>query len=166
MAIEINFEDPIIKRISQAALILLVIAFVYIALLAALVVVDWDGGGTRSKILLKAISSLPNISGEKAGDITPIFAIIITALPVMAAAVCFTTVDGKKRLNLFGGFMLCGLLAAILLAVYGYLGIDPKWKAGHELGEEGITRILVLTKSALTASVFYVCSLLGLKAQQ
>lgn len=161
-----DLDDPIIRRLCQCVLALLLIIFLYVALLSSWVVVDWDGSGNRSQVLIKAISSLPSLPRERSGDVKTIFAILVSSLPMIVATVCFSTIDGVKRINIFGGFMLVGLFLSILMAVIGYIGIDLSWKDGFDLGEEGLTRIVDLAKGVLSASVFYVTSILGLKAQK
>ena len=168
----VDTEDPIIRRFCQLALVLLVICFICIGFLSSWVVFDWDGHGNHSALLVKIITSIPDISGVKkatgsdnSGDIKTIFAIFISSIPMLFASVCFTTADDKKRVNLFGGIILGGLFIAVLLELIGYSSISLSWQDGHELGPDGLNKIIMLAKGALTASVFYVSSLLGLKAQ-
>ena len=160
-----DFEDPIIKRISQVALSVLMMLLLIVAGLTAWVVADWDGDINRSETLVKAINILPSLTGERTGDVQNIVGILFASLPLMVAPVCFTTINNKQRLNKFGGVMACVMLAALLLAGTGYMGIDLTWQAGHELGLDGLTRAQQWARAVLSASVFYIAALLGVKGK-
>ncbi|CAM5783825.1 hypothetical protein RFUL19S_01200 [Rhizobacter fulvus] len=83
----------------------------------------------------------------------------------MVAPVCFSLVDDKRRLNVFGGVMVTVLFLALALAVYGYININPKWKDGHALGLEGLVHAQQWARTVLSACVFYLAALLGIKGK-
>jgi len=161
----VDFEDPMIKRISQAALVALMLVLLIIAFLTAWLVTDWDGTVNQSESLVRAVKILPSLTGQQTGDVQNLCAILLASLPLMVAPVCFNMVGEKRRLNRFGGIMVCVMLAALVLALVGYMGIDLNWQDGHELGLEGLTRAQQWARVVLSACVFYLAALLGIKAK-
>lgn len=161
----VDFEDPTIKRISQGALVVLMLLLLGIAGLTAWLVVDWDGQINQSELLVGAIETLPNLTGERTSDVQNLTAILLAALPLMIAPVCFSMVGEKRRLNRFGGMMVFIMLVALVLAVVGYLGINLAWQDGHALGLEGLVLAQQWARAVLTACVFYLAALLGIRAK-
>lgn len=160
-----DLEDPIVKRIAQCLLVALMFVLLYVAGLCAWIVFDWDGNSNNSELLVRAIQILPSLSGQKTGDIQNIGAILISSLPVMVAPICFTTVDAKRRLNLFGSVMISVMLIALMLSVIGYMGINLNWGSGHTLGQDGLLHTQQWARAVLTVCVFYIAALLGLKVK-
>ena len=160
-----DFEDPVVKRVSQCTLVALMLTLVSIAWLTSWLVQDWDGQVNRSASLVQAIDALPRLSGERSSDVQSLAAVLLGAIPLMVAPVCFSMDGGKRRLNVFGGIMVTVLLVALALSVFGYLGIDTKWKDGHALELEGLVHAQQWARTVLSACVFYLASLLGIKAK-
>jgi purine-cytosine permease-like protein len=125
---------------------------------------DWDGQINRSQLLVRLINILPRLSGERTSDVQSLVAILLGALPLMVASVCFSTTGNTRRLNGFGGVMVLVLSVALVLAVVGYLGIDPKWKDGHVLGLDGLVHAQQWARTVISVCVFYLAALLGIKA--
>lgn len=159
-----NFQDPVVKRVSQCTLLALMLALLSIAALTSWLVQDWDGHTNRSPALIQAIEALPRLSGERVSDIQSLAAVLLGAIPLMVAPVCFSMVADTRRLNKFGGFMVAILLLSLTLAAVGYLGIDMKWKDSHDLELEGLTHAHQWARTVLSACVFYLAALLGIKA--
>ncbi|UUZ77412.1 hypothetical protein LP414_09405 [Polaromonas sp. P1(28)-13] len=160
-----NFEDPLVRRVGKIALAALVLALLAISGLTAWLVFDWDGQSNNSRVLVRAVDALPRLSGERTSDFLSLMALIAGALPAMVAPVCFTSVDGSRLLNRFGGFMVLVLLLVLVLSAVGYLGIDTMWKDGHALELEGLVHAQQWARAVLSASVFYLSALLGIKGK-
>lgn len=161
-----NFDDPFIRRISQTVLAILTIAMFSIGGLTSWLVLDWDGQINHSAGLVTAIGALPLLSGERTNNVQNLTAILLSALPLMVAPICFSIGEaGLRRLNKFGATMTIVLIVALVLSTFGYVGMDPdKWKDGHQLGLDGLQHAQQWARTVISGCVFYLAALLGIKA--
>lgn len=162
-----NLNDPTVRRFSQLVLLAVALVMLAIACFAGYVVGEFKLSGSignNNQALKEWSEWLPALSGPKANDFQNIVAILVSAAPLVVAAVCFTNVGADRRLNKFGTLMLALLAAALVIAGLSFLWIDPEgWKDAHILGLEGLLHVQLWARTILSGSTFYLATLLGIK---
>ena len=152
------------------ALVLLAVSLYGCAIVFEYLVIN-DGKGNNGDGLAALLERFPRVQDNKLQEFSSLVAILVAAVPLAVAPICFQAPDaqGQRKLTPFGAFMLYTLLATLLFAVVGYLSLDPEgWNRAqaHSLSLENLNLLQEGVKSAIRVCVFFLAALLGLKAIQ
>lgn len=165
-----NFDDPYIRFLGRLVLAVLALAFLATCSISLATVIDWylnDEAGPGNDRLVRLVNLLPKLSGKEVSEVTNIFAILASAVPLALTPVCFKGEGATKNLNAFGKILTLSLLIVCASSVLGYLMIKPSvWGPLHDLGAEGLLHLQDWAKAALRGAVFYLGTLLGIKASK
>lgn len=163
-----NFDDPFIRLLGRMVLALIALAFLAICAVSLAIVGDWyytKEAGPGNEALVRLVNFLPRLSGKEVSEVTNIVAILASAVPLVVTPVCFKGEGIARKLSVFGKALTLSLLLVFASSVLSYLSIKPAvWGPSHDLGTEGLLHLQDWAKTALRGAVFYLATLLGIKA--
>jgi len=164
-----NFNDPFVKGIWQAVLLLTAACITIPSLLALAVAIDFQfelGPPGGNATLVRLARLLPSVGGPEIKEVFTLGAIVITALPLVATSVAFRA-DGQTNqrvLNIWGRVLVLLFVVCLITATVAFLMIKPAdWRQGHDLGESGLISLQEWAKAGIRGAVFYIGTLLGIK---
>lgn len=171
----LNFSDPHVRRVAHFALGTMALILLSVSSFSCAFVYEYlvhnDSMGNNANGLAAVVKNFPRPEDAKLQEFAGLLAILIAAVPLAVTPICFYAPDaeGKRNLSPFGAGLLYTLLGTLLLAILAYLSLSPEaWSRAqaHSLALTDLSFLQDGIKSVIRLCVFFLASLLGLKAVQ